>query len=281
MSQYSLLTEKYRDTVIQKLQQSPSQLTNNWQLSQVGASTCFSYKYSKKSSDAVVEKIASILSEIIQHEIVERFSREYLAEREDLTVQEKEHIQKTFMVSNCFTSDEGVSYIAYYLVYAPLVEFLKNEKYIHLDGWITFRTRRYESILQEMLEQVIVDYLLREEYEQFVFLLRENKKLQVALEEELHLVPHAEDGMHILNKDGKDVTKEYIKAYCEDLLEDIDTKAEDLLMNVLVTVSPEKIIIHNKEKIGCKIFLETVQLIFLGQIEYCEGCPYCKVCKNL
>lgn len=281
MNQYSLLTEKYRDTVMQKLQQSPSSLTNEWDISELEKVTCFSYKFNKKDENSSAEKIAGILSEIIQHEIVETFSQKYLNAREDLSLDEKKHIQKMFMVGNCFTCDEGISYIAYYLVYAPVLEFLKSQKHIHLDGWIMFRTSQYRVVLKEMLEQVIMDYLLREEYEQFVFLLKENKKLQVALEDEIHLVPNLKDGMHILNQNGKDVTEDYIAEYCEELLSEEDAKIEDLLMNVLVTVSPKRIIVHQKSEIGCKELLSTICLVFFGEITYCEGCKHCLGCKNL
>jgi len=73
----------------------------------------------------------------------------------------------------------------------------------------------------------------------------------------------------------QEVTQSYMEQYCKELLTDETLNKEDLIMNILITVCPRRIIIHQKEKAKHPEFIKTLEGIFGTNIKYCKGCKYC------
>lgn len=278
MVQYIITTTKYNEIFKQSMkdtQQNSFSLIDKWKESLKGEIHLFAFEVSSRDKKCMLEKLATMISDIIQSCVLTKFAKEYLKNKVGLTIKEKREIENMFILNNYVSKEDGVSYISYYLLYTPILKALEEQKLLNIDGWILFRTHQYKIILEDILEQTIYDYETQKDYLRFVNLLRESRRIQQALENTLHLIQTSDKKMKVLNTDKNDITEEYIKIYCEDLLKDEGVTNEDLIMNIFITVSPEKVVIHNKNHYSNLQFVETIEMIFEGQIEYCEGCTEC------
>ena len=227
----------------------------------------------KEKSD---EALAHVLSDMIQEQAILKVCKRYLKSREDLSIIERREITEAFMRNNYLSRQEGFSYITYYLLYLPIHKEIKEKQTLNIEGWLAFRLAKYKILLRDILEQFIEDYMAKKEVVSFIKLMREASVLAVPLEEVIHVVYKREGKIHIYNKNLKNVTSYYIKKYCKELLLDSTLTREDLLLHVLITVCPKKIIIHKTENIKTKRFMNTLEIIFEDNITYCTGCELCE-----
>lgn len=278
MVQYIIVTNKYTDIFREYLKdthQYPFDLSKHWKETYEENIHTFQLEGTKKDKSLILERVATIISNIVQSSVLTKFAKESLKTRINLTTKEKREIESLFIINNYVAKEEGVSYISYYLLYTPILKALEEHKVLNIDGWILFRTHQYKIILEDILEQTIYDYQTQKDYLRFINLLRESKKIQECLESTLHLVRQVNKKMRILNTNKKDITDEYIAQYCTELMEEPEVTEEDLMMNIFITVCPKKLVIHNKKEYPNQQFIETLEMIFEGEIEYCEGCDVC------
>ena len=144
-----------------------------------------------------------------------------------------------------------------------------------MEGLVTFRMKEYEALLTQAAEQLFDIYLTHKEYEEFIELLRYFVNVQSARPHLTHLIVHSRGMYTILNEDKEDITAECISDFARP--EEISTdNFDDLLISMLITLAPEKIIVHNSVDIKNAELFDTINKVF-GKVEYCTGCEMCGV----
>lgn len=221
------------------------------------------------------EGLAHVLSDVMQRNVIKNVCDKFLKKREDLSCEERYEITQAFMTNNYLSRQEGVSYITYYLVYLPIYIEVREKGGLNIEGWLQFRLGKYKILLTDILEQFVEDYVAKKDVVNFIRLMRDASLLAVPLEELIHVVYKKEGKIQIYDKTMRNVTGYYIKKYCKDLLLDSTLTREDLLLHVLITISPKKLIVHKCENMKSKQFVNTLEIIFDENITYCHGCEFC------
>lgn len=222
------------------------------------------------------EALAHVMNDIMQEQAISKVCKQYLKNREDLSRIERREISEAFKKNNYLSRQEGFSYMTYYLLYLPIYNEIKEKQTLHIEGWFRFRLDKYKIILKDILEQFIEDYMAKKDVVSFIKLMRDASLLAVPLEEVMHVVYKQEGKIHLYNKNLKNVTSHYIKKYCKDLLLDSTLTKEDLLLHVLITICPKKIVMHKTENMKTKQFMNTLEIIFEDNMTYCTECELCK-----
>ncbi len=158
---------------------------------------------------------------------------------------------------------------------------VKNELYNYfaennsasVEGLVTFRMKEYETLLNQAAEQLFDIYLTYKEYAEFIELLRYFVNVQSARPRLTHLIVHSRGMYTILNEEKEDITEECISDFARP--EEISTdNFDDLLISILITLAPERIIVHNSDCIKNAELFDTINKVF-GKVEYCTGCEMC------
>lgn len=231
---------------------------------------------SSKDKEKSDEGLAHVMSDMIQEQVILKVCKCYLKGREDLSVLDRREVTEAFMRNNYLSRQEGFSYITYYLLYLPIYKEIKEKQTLNIEGWLLFRLDKYKILLRDILEQFIEDYTAKKDVVSFIKLMRDASLLAVPLEEMIHVVYKREGKIHLYDKKLKNVTGHYIKKYCKELFLDSTLTREDLLLHVLITICPKKIIIHKTENMKTKQFMNTLELIFEDNITYCTECELCE-----
>lgn len=270
MKHYTLYTTRYSQAFkeyITNTELHPSEFIDKWEEIRIGNETCFTYNYTKKDKVYALEKMAHIISNIVQEEVLKSFTKHYLKKRMDLNKKEKKEISNMVLLNHYMDREQGASYLSYYLIYTPILKALETYEKINIEGWINFQMKPYKIMLEDILEQTIYDYDTQKDYLDFILLLRENQKIQQTLTNEIHLLATEKGEMRLLNSVKEDKTKFYKARYCLEMLEE-DITEEDKILNILMTLSPEKIIVHHKDYFQSLQFIETLELVFLNKVVY-------------
>ena len=150
-----------------------------------------------------------------------------------------------------------------------------SESMIVLDSLIRFRLRNYLGVVDTVVDDMVEQFLTDREYEEFVAMLRYMLDSQTTSHQVLHVYT-TDELVWIGDAQGGIVRDSEVKTVAEQVTDDGDVNAEDLAMSVLITRSPEKIVLHdNSQAAPWPSFAETVERVFLGRVVRCAGCVTC------
>lgn len=275
MWQYKFYTKKYYPDITKKLQIVADENDDFLEVNKKDGLYEYVYEMNGRR-ERCDEKVAHIISDIVQKQTIIKVAESYLKEKEGLTKEEKGEIKQSFLNNNYLSRQEGFSYVTYYLLYLPIYEEIRERKGFNIDGWIDFRINKYHVLLKDLLEQFVEDYLSKKDVVTFIRLMREASMLAVPLEEIIHVVYTKDGKAQLYDSQYKNVTGHYIKKYCKELLLDSTLTREDYLLHVLITICPRKVMVHHKERRRNKQLTNTLEIIFEENVIYCEGCDFCQ-----
>lgn len=275
MCHYRLYTSKHRKMLFEKLEEleQEEEMANEVEVKQVGSVYEISYMM-EGNKEFCDEQLAHMISDLIQKQVISKVCTTYLKNKE-LGRLDKKDITEAFINNNYLSRQEGFSSFTYYLLYVPILQEIKQTGNFNIEGWIRFRTQKYQILLNDLLEQFILDYSMKKEVVTFIKLMRDMSVLSVPLEEMLHLIYNTEGLPQLYNKEMKNMTGFYIRQYCKDLLLDSTLSREDYILHILISISPKQLMIHQKERAKEQQFLKTLEVIFDDNITYCSGCVWC------
>ena len=159
-----------------------------------------------------------------------------------------------------------------------LSSYFKEHEKASLEGLVTFRLKRYDVLLNKVADRLLELYFMHKEYEEFIDLLRYFVHVQDRRPQLVHLVVHPCSMYAILNEDKEDITAECIADFAapEEVCSD---NFDDLLISILITLAPEKIVVHNGSMIENDTLFTTIHKVF-DAVEYCTGCSLCGTVKT-
>lgn len=158
-----------------------------------------------------------------------------------------------------------------------LLNYIINNKFMILDGFINFRLENYNKTIEEIVDLAVNQYVIEKEYTEFIDLLKlyiDSKESQTSA---VHII-YTNGESILLNKDKKVIDlKDNI--FNVKYLSDISFSSNDYTLNALLTLLPKKIEIH---LIGLEDeFINTLKLIFGKRISICTDCNLCNTYKVL
>ena len=161
----------------------------------------------------------------------------------------------------------------YLMLAKSLQKCLLESNELNIDGFISFRLQEYGKELKEVVEYAIDEFLVDQQYEEFVGLLKYFVYFQ---EPQMPLA-------HVVHKGGRELLLFDDKMNSLDCRSDDavyverinqqDMEMEDAVVSTLISVSPAKLIIHTRDVQMPAV--KTIQQIFEKRVEICHYCPKC------
>jgi len=155
-----------------------------------------------------------------------------------------------------------------------IIDFLKYNNHIIVDGFIRFRLKEYLAELREATEKAVDEFLMEREYREFIQLLQYFVEVQEPRMDLVHLYISESGGFKLFDDKMQPVRSDYVGGFFLDMLEN-NLNFEDLLINALITIAPKEIKIHRACKNIHTAMLETINSVFAGRVSDCQGCPLC------
>ena len=153
-----------------------------------------------------------------------------------------------------------------YTIKTELSEYFKTDKRARVTGLVLFRLPRYIEILEKCSDRMVESFYTEKEYEEFIGLLKYFVNVQGERPKLIHLYVHKYGMYSVLDENNQDITEKCLEDFVG--VEDAPYENfDDLLISVLITLAPEKIVIHNCENIKNKELFDTIKRVF-EKVEY-------------
>lgn len=157
-----------------------------------------------------------------------------------------------------------------------LLDYFDNSNSIMLDGFVNFRLKDYIRDLEEVVDKAVDDFLMDREYKEFIRLLRYFVDIQEPKIDTVHVIVGYDNRYTLLDGSKKEITNECIQEYVNEISEG-EINYDDLLVSLLITFAPRKVVIHCNGQFRNKELMETIKNVFYGRVIVCQGCDVCLV----
>ena len=150
-----------------------------------------------------------------------------------------------------------------------LMQYLTYADLIVLNGFVIFRLPEYMNELDELVYVAAESCITKREFTNFIEMLRYFVLIKEEKTKILHIIPQADSSYKLLDECYNEVTSG------SDDTNDESASNDDKLADSLISLAPEKIIIHKKELIKNTRLLNTIKQVFIHKVDFCKGCSLC------
>lgn len=158
-----------------------------------------------------------------------------------------------------------------------VAKYLTENHLLAVDGFIRFRMKTFYRSLEKLVEHAIDDYLLDQEYKEFIHLLRYFVSVQSPKITMIHIFHKGKGQFYLTKADGTSVNPSEFDTAVHDFIEQAISQ-EDVIVSTLLTVAPERIVLHSQDHE--ENVIRTLTQIFDDRIIVCEGCSECSFRTN-
>jgi putative sporulation protein YtxC len=138
---------------------------------------------------------------------------------------------------------------------------------INVEGFTRFRIKEMEEDFQAIVDKVVEKYMVDKEYDEFIDLLKYFVDIQESKIEEVNIFAKS-DGKYIIKDNmGKDISDEMVKELKNTKYKDT-VNEEDIIISGLITLSPQKIVIHNVVDFGTRELIDTIVNVFGDKVKF-------------
>ncbi len=140
---------------------------------------------------------------------------------------------------------------------------------ISIEGFIRFRLKEILEKWYICIDEVIDQYLIEREYQEFISLLQYFVEVQEARIEEVKLILDDKGQYEIYDKGGNTIQDDCIKNITV-TSEHYQMTQEDILMSTLITIAPKKITVQGCPKTEKPKIIDTIGKVFNGKVIFEE-----------
>jgi putative sporulation protein YtxC len=159
----------------------------------------------------------------------------------------------------------------------PLFHFLKESRLVAIDGFVHFRLRHYRTAIEKCVHDAVDQFLLDQEYQDFISLLKYFVSVQETKMDLVHVIYRDGQQLELCNGNGQKLELND-GGTLQEIVEH-SFSHEDLIVSTLLTIAPAKIVLHTKHTEVA--IVRTLQQIFETRLIACNGCTTCETVESL
>ncbi|SHG47540.1 putative sporulation protein YtxC [Thermosyntropha lipolytica DSM 11003] len=164
-------------------------------------------------------------------------------------------------------------------IMSRILEHIKRSDKIIIEGFIRFGLPDYLQEIDGAVKIAQEEFKNEKEYNEFIRLLQYFVNSQVPKTYEINIMPGPQGSFYFWDGDNAVLEEKYVDYY-RDLCAD-EVSLDDVLISVLITIAPRRIVLHNMEKCRChQEALDIIRKVFGERIQICPGCRYCCLFKE-
>jgi len=222
---------------------------------------------SGETYNSSVSDVCIIFSNIIYEKYGKTILKGILKKEACLNETEKDKVFH-MMISGALQKEKEI-------IKEELGDFLYGSNSISTSGFARFRLKKYKKYINEKIKSTHEKIKAEEEYGQFISLLQTYVDMQPPVLNIVHICVYDNGGYSIFDGKHKDITEECIRDVIP-IFKEGDISIDDMLLSILIYVSPRIIYIHNSEFFRVKEIIDSIKNIFRKRVKICNGCSFCE-----
>lgn len=152
-----------------------------------------------------------------------------------------------------------------FLIKQNILEYLNENSTLDIDGFVTFRLSAYKKMLSELIQKVIEDLKVQQEYKEFINMLKFFVETQKNRSSKIHIVFEKNGEYTLFDANNKDITEQCFSEFTE-AKEQNNLNNEDVLISSLITLAPKKVFLHFETENFNKKIVHTIEQIFENKV---------------
>lgn len=155
-----------------------------------------------------------------------------------------------------------------------ILEYINESEIIVIEGFINFCLPDYLDEIRMAVDLAFEELKNEKEYNEFVKLLRYFVDTQPPKSYEVNLLMGSKGIFYLWDEKGSTIEEKYMNYYLDDMLLD-EINLDDVLISILITIAPRRIILHNVSAFNKNEAVEVIQKVFKDKISFCNSCEKC------
>lgn len=213
------------------------------------------------------EKIKDITAKIIFEKYSESIILEILNKQYSFTKGEQNEIKNALFLNLKEKAEK--------IIKEEIDAFLNESEKLSIEGFVKFRLRDFKKYIKKEIDSFVEKKNTDEEYSRFIDLLSTYVDMQPPLINILHINVTRHNGYLLYDGKLNEITGECVRQVLP-FFEDEEIGFEDMLLSILINISPRIIYFHNHTNLITPVFIETIKNIFRKRLVLCDGCSFCK-----
>ena len=167
-----------------------------------------------------------------------------------------------------------------YKIYNVLLEYFKENNELILEGFVNFRLGFLNSKIEGIIDKLLAEFLLEQEYNEFIKILQYFVEIQ---EPKIRLVNVVikKNNKYLLYDENKNlINNEFLEEIVDEMAES-DMNYNDLLISSLITIAPREIILHVDETWDNRDIIQIINNVFVDKVRICSQCEFCSNKKEV
>jgi len=251
-----------------------------WQVEDFNFCRCFLEIGPGRPSKMDIKRFQEQVAEVVAAFIVERWEQALL---ESMLLSQYEGLDDGAVTEICQRArdilDQGENSCLSHQgrgepITARILEYLQENAWLNIDGFVRFRLQDYLLELDQALEEAVDEFLMEKEYDEFIHLLRYFVEAQQPRVDKVHVILSPGGGFQLYDGENRSLSGDYLEGFIVDMA-DSDLNYEDLLISALITISPRQVILHAVDKGRHHNTISTIKSVFGERLIYCSGCSRC------
>ncbi len=154
------------------------------------------------------------------------------------------------------------------------VYFYSECRHLDLEGFINFRLQDFQEELKKAVEVAVESYLMEKEYRELVRMLRYLLEMEEPKVDLVHLLIDKKGLIRVADEEFNKIDHRQWEDFS---MEDLDGffDYEDLLISMLVSIAPGKLMVHQNVLPRYPKLVDTIRKIFGPRAVFCLGCEHC------
>ena len=227
--------------------------------------------------DSNIEKFENIVANLILDTILEFYQEKIMKRIINVNYFYFDDFERNIIFENCTEFFKQDEFEIKETLFKEIKLYIKENKNIVLEGVVNFRVNEYIKLIDNIVDMAVNKYIIEKEYKEFIDLLKIYVNTSEPKIEIIHLI--YVNGESILLDKNKNIIQIDCNINNAKYLSDITFSSNDIALNTLLSMLPNKIEVHiiNEED----EFINTLKLIFENRIKICTECNICKTYRMI
>lgn len=228
----------------------------------------YSFKIESKNYDEVF--IFSNMADLVQNIINKIYMKKIISKRtahllrgfmEDEFTEIEDSVYEILLDENSFIKEKTK-------IKLEIRDYLMSNKSIIIDGYLRFRNQPFVDLIDRIIEKVVIEMQMEEEYDDFVEMLRYYIEMQIPKIETINVVIKGNE--FILMDERKNIIE------CRSIIEfqEEDVSKADILLSTIIILSPKNLVVHIKNDKEIDL-MNVLKSLYGDRIRFCYSCNMC------
>lgn len=189
---------------------------------------------------------------------------------------EEEERRQIFVTAEKLLAEEDTAGYFRRTVRKKLEDCLQGCRRLHVTGFLRFRVKNYTLFLEKIVALAAESYVEMVEYKEFVEVLQYFVAQNTPQAELVQVIEQAEEYL-LLDREGEELEGQKAEIFGDGA----ERKAGETLVSMLINLSPESIVFHQRACGKDETTIKLLQNIFGEKMTICEGCSLCGALRCL